>query len=359
MKNEITPNNWLYNAGIIGLISVLDEEDYKISNSFLNDDGSIDKDVFIEIIKETFNNIKNTLPKPLDKLSVWHWNYISQSFIKNYGTIEQFISRNIQRAQNSNQKIAAKDQLTVKGFKYCDVTVDFNSINKTIDESFKSTFGKNATKNIEDTKQEILNVIKKQESEYVYRKSIGYLFSKGGYYQNYFYINNFDDLEKFLQQFSIKEFFKKNETKDTCHFCANNDFAVERVSAEMMSFLFPVYTKFPNAFWNMNENQVVNICSLCKFFILHHHISLIKLSDFSEIFINAPSFKIMYNLNKIARELFGSIEKQETQEKRKILAMTVIEYSTKIKSTLGKWTEMNLEIISKKGSSIDFFQFTI
>jgi CRISPR-associated protein Cst1 len=110
--------------------------------------------------------------------------------------------------------------------------------------------------------------------------------------------------------------------------------------------------KFPNAYWNLNDK--FQICHLCTFILIHHHLAFTKLSDGSEIFINAPSFKIMYEMNRLVKEIFG---KEETQgiQKREILAMSVIEYSRRLNASLGMWNQMNLEIIVKSREGIDTF----
>jgi CRISPR-associated protein Cst1 len=117
--------------------------------------------------------------------------------------------------------------------------------------------------------------------------------------------------------------------------------------------LAPSFNEFPNASWACKNS--ISICHLCSFIIIHHHLALTRLSDGSEIFINAPSFEAMWHLNKFAREILQSQSKEETRGKREILAMTIIEYATKIQTTLGQWTSMNIEIVSKKGSEIQFF----
>jgi len=110
--------------------------------------------------------------------------------------------------------------------------------------------------------------------------------------------------------------------------------------------------KFPNAYWNLNDK--FKICHLCAFIIIHHHLAFTNLSDGSEIFINAPSFEIMYQMNKLVKELFGK-EKLSGKQKREILAMSVIEYSRRLNVSLGMWNQMNLEIIVKSREGIDTF----
>ena len=119
------------------------------------------------------------------------------------------------------------------------------------------------------------------------------------------------------------------------------------------TLLGPSVKKFPNAFWSLRQSSAV--CHLCSFLIIHHHLALTRLSDGSEIFINAPSFKVMYYLNKFAKEALGTRSSLEALKKREILAISVIEYATKINKTLGIWTGMNLEIVSRKRDKIEFF----
>ncbi|CAM3268371.1 Cas8a1 family CRISPR/Cas system-associated protein [Rhodothermus bifroesti] len=108
---------------------------------------------------------------------------------------------------------------------------------------------------------------------------------------------------------------------------------------------------FSNMYWNNSARDFV--CPKCEFILMCHHIALTQLSDSSEIFINAPSFKVMYYLNKFAREAFGATSLAEARAKREILAMSVIEYATKIQTTLGVWTGMNIEVVSRREYWID------
>ncbi|MEN2998859.1 MAG: type I-B CRISPR-associated protein Cas8b1/Cst1, partial [Brevinematia bacterium] len=64
--------------------------------------------------------------------------------------------------------------------------------------------------------------------------------------------------------------------------------------------------------------------------IIHHRISFTQLDDGSEIFINSPSFKEMYHLNKFAKEVFRS--RVGSLDIRKILGMTLIEHSIKLRT---------------------------
>lgn len=149
----------------------------------------------------------------------------------------------------------------------------------------------------------------------------------------------------------------KQPKNQICDLCRENPTSISNSESKLrlrlgklqsthLKGLGPSLGEFPNGFWNMNQSM--KICFLCAFLIIHHHLAFSRLSDRSEIFINAPSFKVMYHLNKFAREAFGASSSEEARGKREILAMSVIEHATKIKATLGVWTGMNLEVVSKK-----------
>ena len=110
--------------------------------------------------------------------------------------------------------------------------------------------------------------------------------------------------------------------------------------------------KFPNSYWNLNAG--LKICHLCTFLLIHHHLALTRLADGSEIFINAPSFKVMYELNTLVKEIFGK-GKEGSKQKREILAMSIIEYARRLQTALGLWSAMNIEIVTKQNNIVDFY----
>lgn len=117
------------------------------------------------------------------------------------------------------------------------------------------------------------------------------------------------------------------------------------------SILAPSIGEFPNAFWSLNNS--IPICSLCAYLIIHHHIPFENaVTQEGEIFINAPSFKIMWYINKFAEKV---LTKSKEHELRKILALSLIEFAQKVSVTLGAWSIMNIEMIIKKSRSIDYY----
>ena len=97
---------------------------------------------------------------------------------------------------------------------------------------------------------------------------------------------------------------------------------------------------FGNMYWNFKSKDFV--CPKCEFIIMCHHLALTPLPDGSEIFINAPSFKVMYYLNKYAQSI-----PKEGKELKHLLGMSLIEFSKKLKAQLGLWTSMNIEVVIK------------
>lgn len=113
--------------------------------------------------------------------------------------------------------------------------------------------------------------------------------------------------------------------------------------------LGPSLSKFPNSFWNIKQSN--KICQLMAYLIIHQHLAFTNLSDNTKIFINAPSFELMYELNKLIKEL----SKTDYKSTKELLAMSVIEYSLKINTILGNWLLMNIEIVAiDKKNNIEF-----
>lgn len=113
--------------------------------------------------------------------------------------------------------------------------------------------------------------------------------------------------------------------------------------------LGPSLNAFPNAYWNLKHST--KICHLFAFLVIHQHIAFAKLLDNSQIFINAPSFKLMYELNKIVSTLAG----RDNTSYKNLLAMSVIEFSVRTNVMLHTWASMDVEIVAvKRNGLIEF-----
>ncbi len=209
----------------------------------------------------------------------------------------------------------------------------------------------------------------KVAENYFNNKKVVNLKGKNPYYPNFIDAggNQESVFKSFVEAFSN---FSNTEDKSYCYLC-NLGIDVESIvesiiqnSDQIQRFFNKISNlnmahnrllgpsdKFPNAYWNLEDK--LKICHLCTFILIHHHLAFTKLSDGSEIFINAPSFNVMYELNKLVRELFGN--QGDAKQKREILAMSIIEYARRIQTTLAQWTAMNIEVIIKSGEGIDFY----
>ncbi len=185
-------------------------------------------------------------------------------------------------------------------------------------------------------------------------------------YRNAIYRNYLttEDEKKLFYDF-VKTLDKVNQ-KGSCDFCNNGYFLanedIERINNSQRSdkkflnritnFNFvhnqdlgPAPEKFPNSYWNYNHG--IKICHLCSFLEIHHHLAITRLTGLSQVFVNVPSFRLMYDLNKLVKELYGNSTDEENKKVREILATTIIEYVRKMQNVLGVWTSMNIEIVHK------------
>lgn len=112
--------------------------------------------------------------------------------------------------------------------------------------------------------------------------------------------------------------------------------------------LGPSLGAFPNAYWNMKNSN--KICHLFSFLIIHQHLVFTELIDRTKIFINAPSFRLMYELNR----LVSNLADKQNASYRGLLAMSVIEFSVRTNVMMNKWASMGIEIIAIKRGEIEF-----
>lgn len=285
-NNEITlyPSNWLYNAGVLGVLRILDKMGYDTSKN-LNRDG--------------------TFLLNLELLSSFKPVQIKDYEIQKFG---------FEWLLESLEEISPQPQLEV-------------------DEKLQKAWGV------------LFNV-----------------FYRGFFNANtqYFYKAS-STSSALIEQFNnyLTSFIQQDVSKTNCVFCLEEANATYKNSftSEHSNILGTSSGDkgVPNSFWNMNKNSSISICDYCSMIIISGHLSRVRMSGNFEIFINAPSFRVMYELNKIVKESFGSGNKTEARTKREILASSVIEYTNKIHSSLGIWAGMNIEIVTKKDDVIEFY----
>lgn len=139
----------------------------------------------------------------------------------------------------------------------------------------------------------------------------------------------------------------RNSNELSCSFCHEK----EKTNKSNAAFLNQAFSNillasektFPNLYWNNLSNNF--ICSKCEFIIFCHHLSFIKSSYDYEIFINAPSFKVMWYLNKFAEQI---LSKNKSYQLREILGISFMEFAQRVAITLGAWSMMSIEMVIKR-----------
>lgn len=142
--------------------------------------------------------------------------------------------------------------------------------------------------------------------------------------------NELDSLEKNFRG-DFKKFIKQREIFQAIH----------------IRELGGAITEMPNAFWNLKFS--IPICHLCSYLIIFHHLSFCKIDKNTEIFINAPDFRLIWDLNKFV-EFF-----KEKYEIKEILGLSLLKWAERRRALLGAWTIMNIEVIVKKSEEGKFF----
>jgi len=98
--------------------------------------------------------------------------------------------------------------------------------------------------------------------------------------------------------------------------------------------------QFPNSFWNMQTS--LYICNLCAQMALFRHFVFRNNGD---IFINAPSFKVIWYLNQALKAYkdFYEIFSVSSHSQR-------VDFSVKVQRLLGTWEKQNIEIVMYAGT---------
>lgn len=277
MKNkekqiELYPGHWLYNAGVIGFLSVLKRCNVNVTD-LLHKDGTIKGDI-TKVFSEKRIHKEFEVPE-----IIWQW----------------FISSG---------------------------------------NNLKNNFDENGEDPIKDIWGTLFNVIYRgffnANSNLLYEASR----------------TSPAVLDSFLK--FVDSFFEYDDSNPTCSFCMKKgkQSYKNRFSNEHYKELGGSDgTKgMPNSFWN-NKKSIggTELCDTCSFLLLNRHLSFTALNDWTKVFVNAPSFKLMYELNRLIN---NSFEWSRNNNNKSLMAMSVIEYCAKSNATLGLWSGMNIEIIA-------------
>jgi CRISPR-associated protein Cst1 len=251
-KNSIAlyPSNWLYNAGVVGLLKVLE---YNEIGFEINEQVIINKASIKASYKGIFKYHKEVLKEK--KFSIWGKNKRYPNYIQS--SQKEFFENHYIEALQSVEKSKNKTCSWCEGY----------FISQNLIDNIKSKF-------------------------------------KGNF----------------------SSFIEQREKFQGIHFAG----------------LGAAITEVPNSFWNLNFS--IPICHLCSYLIIFNHLAFIKTPE-GEIFINAPDFKLIWELNRFAENL---LQKSKEYEIRKILGSSLLQWAIKRRTLLGAWTMMNIEVIVKK-----------
>ena len=292
------PSNWLYNAGVIGFLRVLESCGENV-NSFLRNDG------IVEIDLSLFN-----------KISIG--NAEIPRFIK-------YLVDYLVDDEELNEWKQKRERGRTNEEKY---------------EEFKNIFG--------------------GDFGYKFVRAGNKLFASQTPFQNLVQLSEWQSFEFINLISKIPEIVNSNDREIVCGICGNYivkifnpesklEKRLSKLQITHLKELGPSLGKFPNAFWQLNSS--LPLCLICVILILCHRESLISLSKDSKIFINAPSFEIMWHINKYVQTIYG----KEAKTVKEILGMSLIELAIKLNLQFGRWTSMNIEVVSKYKDKIDFF----
>jgi len=293
---KLYPSNWLYNASVIGFLKVVDSNDNNMIENWLNDDGTvtIERNIF-DLIKIKEIEIPKCLKKLID-------------YSANDRDIDDWLNKVDKNGKTNKEKYKEfYDKMGYFGYKFIRIG------NK--------------------------------------------LFASNTPYQNLVQLSEWQSFNESGFISFLKNFLEYGEKPGnlTCSICTTKTAKIPRDNIKLenrllnfqephMRILAPSIGEFPNAFWNLKTSLL--ICPLCAYLIIHHHIPFESAKTQSgQIFINAPSFKVMWYLNKFAEQM---LSKNKSYQIREILGISFIELAQKVAVTLGTWSMMNIEMIIKK-----------
>jgi len=309
------PGNWLYNAGVVGFLRVIAKfENLDLVQSWLRDDGTvaIEQDTFQRLFSSGGSSSGGSSSGAVDSGSIPK-------------ALEYFV----------------------------EYSCDPEELNKWLNSG--DTKGVQPRAKYQDFKQKM--------GDFGYRFIYvgNRLFASNRPFQN---LVQLDEWREF-QFCSILENIPQNlqttpqaSSGRTCDICGssliqypNRKPDLEKRLAKFQhthfTILGPSEGKFPNSLWNGNSSLWV--CPLCVYLMLHRDFAFINLADNSNladgsrIFLNAPSFQVMWYLNKLVREIYA---RENIASVREILGMSLIELALRLGVQLGVWTKMNIEVVS-------------
>ncbi|GIV22463.1 MAG: hypothetical protein KatS3mg025_0122 [Bacteroidia bacterium] len=184
----------------------------------------------------------------------------------------------------------------------------------------------------------------------IFYAALASLFGNKAPYQNWYHHSEgkWANPSQFAETFSWETVFTpKKRRRESCLFLGETRYVTQPIDLRNLQWLFPAQSSFPNAFRGLHEEGTLRLSRPALTAILFHHLAFTRLSDNSEVFINAPSFKLMWHLNRLLKGI------SEQQEALPLLATSVVEYSLRIQRMLGGWVFQNIQLIHRQGETVE------
>jgi CRISPR-associated protein Cst1 len=345
-KIKLYPSNWLYNAGVVGLLRILEFGNKEDSFRF-NEDGSV------ELFFSSFDNFEN-----------YYFEYVTKLYL-----LQKINFKNIVMKLDDE----TKKKLSVIERKLQEKIISVKS-NKKINDFFLEIklilLGEQLKKELND----LNNDVKIQEKifkqiEEIYNSVVK--FKGQANYLNTFYFNknvvanpkgeNLDRAKRFQKKY-LEPIFKQTSGDELCIFCG------DRYSKDTMSEFvegdFSVLGISKDSFFNFYHYFTANgvsynkKCALCQLILLcafagfnYKPYRLREIDETDYIFVNYPSFEDAFKVNNRLNVLFKNYQYEIfTDEKINpyIKSIELIIVSTKKKS---RWLLQNIYFCEIKSSS--------
>jgi len=139
----------------------------------------------------------------------------------------------------------------------------------------------------------------------------------------------------------------------SCSFCSRPLLEDERkkgkpfLTSEHIKLLGASPAEVPNSFWNYRSDLAV--CSTCTWMILSYPVGILK-GKKERYFLNAPSFRLMWVLNRVMRSVFSPKGERTLRE---LFGTTLMETALRHQLILHHWSMMNVEIVTFHGKQVD------
>jgi CRISPR-associated protein Cst1 len=170
--------------------------------------------------------------------------------------------------------------------------------------------------------------------------------------QKAYFSNTSLDSKKFKEKIQniINLTFSKGRNEHLCILC----YTITKTNYQFNTSygnLASAGRSFPNTYWNMVNN--IYLCPICAGLAYFHISGFIKLNTGEGIFINTPSFKLIWELNRHLEKIHS---KEATENIKTLFGSAFINLVLDLNVKLGLWQRLSTEVIVFYNNNIDFYE---